>query len=116
MSSIVFLNSGQCGNQLGYNVVDYVYNHFTSNVSKPSGGGSGGSGGGSSIDSEMDLELFFRRGKKNPDKLYARSVCLDTEPKVVNDCMAKSKLAKERWEIDARSVAYRHGGAGMHLN
>ena len=109
--SFVFLNSGQCGNQLGFNVVDYVYNHFFSSKHNSSAADSA-SESHPFLDQEMDLDLFFRRGRKSADKLYSRSVCLDTEPKVVNDCIAKSRQAKGRWEVDTRSVAYRHGGAG----
>ena len=37
-------------------------------------------------------------------------MCLDTEPKVINECLARSQ-GKE-WKLDTKSVAYRHGGAG----
>jgi tubulin delta len=43
-------------------------------------------------------------------KPTARAVCLDTEPKVINENLTKS--SKKKWRIDPKSVAYRHGGAG----
>lgn len=100
LSNIIFVESGQCGNQVGYEILQSLYNHTFSNDQDPLE---------SNIDDLRLQEVFFRKGMKS-NKIYARCVCLDTEPKVIQSAL--SKASSSPWLIDHRSVAYRHGGAG----
>ena len=88
----VFVETGQCGNQLGFSILDSLFDQLTKNFS------------------EESLDVFFRESRSRR-RLYARAVCLDTEPKVVNDCVQRANLTG-KWQFDNKSVAYRHGGAG----
>ena len=63
MSNVVLVSAGQCGNQLGYNLLSNIYSEL------------------SSSDNELlDIDTFFRDYKSSAKK-RARCVCLDTEPK-----------------------------------
>jgi hypothetical protein len=42
----------------------------------------------------------------------ARTVCLDTEPKVIESCLAQASTSTASWKYDPKSVLFRHGGAG----
>lgn len=93
MTSIL-VNCGQCGNQLSYNLTDSLFNHLDTSIEE--------------ID---DVGVFFRQSSRRQNRYYSRSVCLDTEPKVIDECVARAR-ENGRWMYDKRSVAYRHGGAG----
>jgi hypothetical protein len=86
---MILINAGQCGNQLGYCLIDSVYNHLHEN--------------------QEELEYFFRKTQSN--ELISRSICLDTEPKVIHECIQQS-IESTRWLYDARNMLYQHGGAG----
>ena len=56
-------------------------------------------------------------GDKSKTAFKARVVCLDTEPKVIQDCLEKAKghftpQSHYSWLYDENNVAYRHSGAG----
>jgi tubulin delta len=87
---MIFVNCGQCGNQLGYELLGSLWDHLE--------------------DSNDENEVYFRTTKR--DKKYARVVCLDTEPKVVSQCLAQSSVSDQRWMFDPNNIVYRHGGAG----
>lgn len=87
--SSVFVQAGQCGNQLGCSVLSGLYNELSSN--------------------DAAIDRYFRTSKSG--KLTARTVLLDTEPKVINECIARTKVC-EIWRLDGKSVCYQHGGAG----
>lgn len=89
MANCVLVQTGQCGNQLGYSLADSLNKHLE--------------------DDKEGSEVFFRYGEG--DKKYLRAVCFDTEPKVVKDCLSKS-IRKGQWQYDRKSIAFRHGGAG----
>lgn len=91
LSNTIFVASGQCGNQLGYELINNLHNHL--------------------VDDGDCMDAFFRQDRLNTSRSYARLVCLDTEPKVIQSCMNKTR-ANNSWLIDPKSVAYRHGGAG----
>lgn len=97
MVNHVFVATGQCGNQLGYELLDRLYSH---SISQPH------STEDVSLDAEVLKSSLFR-GNKNTGRI----VCLDTEPKVIQDCINKTKR-KDRWIYDPKSIAYLHGGAG----
>lgn len=94
--SYVFCNVGQCGNQLGYSVLQSLCDHL---------------GGENENEREDDVESFFRESATLENKRVARAVCIDTEPKVVNECLWRSRR-EAGWSLDAGNVVYRHGGAG----
>lgn len=85
--SWVFVNAGQCGNQVGHEIGNSLWNSL--------------------IDTE-ELDLFFNTNCKGKSNL--RSVNLDTEEKVVRGCVEKCKSLS--WSYDARSVVHKYGGAG----
>lgn len=90
--SYIFVDTGQCGNQLGCSILDSLYQHLQHDPSH--------------------LEAFFRSSySKTEFKRYARAVSIDTEPKVINECLQRVKDRKS-WLFDSKSVVYRHGGAG----
>jgi hypothetical protein len=81
--SFIFVDTGQCGNQLGCSIIDSLYHHVNSDP--------------------MHMDAFFRTSINN--KQYARAVCIDTEPKVINDCIQKSR--ERNWLFDVKGVVYR---------
>ena len=95
--SVIFVQTGQCGNQLGYELIDSI-----SALANTSSG----------LAKEKLVDKFFRHSSRQYNaKLIARTVCLDTEPKVINDSVSKAHQGRQ-WSIDTKSVAYLHGGAG----
>ena len=91
--SHVFVNTGQCGNQLGTALLGSLHEHL--HAEYPAHWG-----------------CFFRRAN-NGTKAYARAVCIDTEPKVVTECVERvNKGGGRGWLYDVKRVVYRHGGAG----
>ncbi|KAJ1435557.1 Tubulin/FtsZ, GTPase domain-containing protein [Ochromonadaceae sp. CCMP2298] len=95
MANCIFVETGQCGNQLGFSLLDTLYAHLA-----PS----------EELYYETYLDAYFRT-PINGGTPVARSVCLDTEPKVINDCLLNAERGG-LWRIDPKSCAYRHGGAG----
>lgn len=98
MSNIILVNAGQCGNQLGYSMLDGAYKELRGEIEKEKG-------------FSDNLEIIFRPQSDARKAPLARCVCLDTEPKVVNDCVARAGR-KNPWRFDPSTIAYRHGGAG----
>jgi tubulin delta len=88
--ALILVNAGQCGNQLGFDCLDSLYD----NTARDS----------------ADQAMFFRESKAAGGKPVARAVCLDTEPKAVLSCLQRS--ARKDWAFDPAACAYRHGGAG----
>ena len=102
--SCVFIEAGQCGNQLGYTILEKLMVHYENEIASNSN---------SKVDvNEKHKEIFFRKVFKRSrehGKLVARAVCLDTEPKVIRECTARASL-NQKWSYDSKSVAYLHGG------
>lgn len=91
-SNIIFIASGQCGNQVSHEILNNIYQHMPI--------------------SHENHEIFFNKSKNSINmKTFARLACFDTEPKVIQDCIMNSKR-NGLYSIDSRAVAYRHGGAG----
>lgn len=90
--SYIFVNTGQCGNQLGCSIMDSLYQQLHSDP--------------------FEVDAYFRtsQSKGNP-KIVARAVCIDTEPKVINDCIQRVK-DKKTWIFENKNIVYGHGGAG----
>lgn len=90
--SYVFVDTGQCGNQLGSSILESLHQHVQFD--------------------NAEMDAFFRTSFPRGDvKTYARAVCIDTEPKVINECLLRAKQRKS-WIFDSKSVVYGHGGAG----
>ena len=96
--SVIFCLAGQCGNQLGYSVLDSLHRHLA---------GPAEEGGQAS----QHIESFFRESSASSTPSLARAVCIDTEPKVVNECLLKSRR-QGKWTYAQANMLYRHGGAG----
>jgi cell division GTPase FtsZ len=88
--AMITVHAGQCGNQLGFCVLDSLYEHLHN------------------TDSDMAL-YFHHREKKN--EWIARTVCMDTEPKVIHECLAKANTST-KWKFNESHTHYLHGGAG----
>jgi hypothetical protein len=85
--SWIFVNTGQCGNQVGHEVIDGLWEH---------------------THATGECDLYFQ--ELSNGKLLARSVNLDTEEKVVNACFDRTRGAA--WGYDRKSIAHEYGGAG----
>ena len=68
--SLICVNAGQCGNQLGFDFLNALYDNT---ARQP-----------------VELDMFFREPKSASGKPVARAVCLDTEPKAVLSCLQRS--------------------------
>lgn len=100
--SCVFIEAGQCGNQLGYTILEKLLLHYENDANSNS----------NSNVQEKHKETFFRKSSKRSkenDTLVARAVCLDTEPKVIGECVMKA-ASSQKWSYDSKSIAYLHGG------
>lgn len=67
MNSNIIIEVGQCGNQLGQTLLNHLYNYYITN------------------NATSELDINFRRNAKN--EIIARAICIDTEPKVINNCI-----------------------------
>ena len=98
--SCVFVNAGQCGNQVGFAIIDAIFDHISTLPENE-------------FEREVLEEMFFRTTNKGRKKrLLSRTVCLDTEPKVVEDCLLKAHYSN-KWRYDVNSAAYMHGGMSL---
>lgn len=98
---MITVHAGQCGNQLGYCVLDSLFDH----LAQP---------GISTYEQEKLMNHFFRRSRKGSNsksKWVARSVCIDTEPKVIHDCINQAK-EMNKWLLSDKQCHYEYGGAG----
>ena len=126
-SNCVFIQTGQCGNQLGYSLLDKLYSHLSGTDTADPKKIQHKSTRKHHLDHDEDdgwlqqqqqlddgasaLEKYFRYNPVSK-KSIARSVSLDTEPKVVQQCLQRSIHPSSQWIIDPRSACYLHGGAG----
>lgn len=79
----VVVNLGQCGNQIGYELTDTLWN-------------------------EGIRDPFFV--EKQNGKFYSRSVLVDMEPKVINEVLQKSK--KQEWGYSSTAAITAKSGSG----
>jgi tubulin delta len=91
--SVVTLQLGQCGNQLGFDLHAILAGEL---LTGPSAGAS---------------ETFFREGRTGVH--VARALLLDMEPKVVNSCINRSQL-ESSWRYDRGNVVLQQSGSGAH--
>jgi tubulin beta len=114
--SVIFVNTGQCGNQVGFDVIDGMFGHLSDGSAgaatpRPRPRGGAPSDDWDSNIHPMDgLYAFFRPSSSNPSGYTARAVCVDTEPKVVLNCM--SQCRRRGWRLDPARAVFSHGGAG----
>lgn len=105
---MISIHAGQCGNQLGYCVLDSLFDHLT----QPQPGAETSENDNQTI----LMNHFFRRtrdirGGSSKSKWVARSVCIDTEPKVIHDCISRAEDMK-KWFFNDKHAHYEYGGAG----
>lgn len=133
MSNYVLICAGQCGNQLGYEVLDQIDQHLTEDALgirplAPAPTKTKVDKKRAVIAEQIDnsiaensASLLHNSVFGNAEQNFARCVCLDTEPKVIDNCLAKRKNISRLnvkgslyspWLYDTKSIAYRHGGAG----
>ena len=107
---MISIHAGQCGNQLGYCILDSLFDHLTQQPTA------------STSEKDKDnqtilMNHFFRhsrdvrRGTSSSSKWVARSVCIDTEPKVIHDCISRADDMK-KWFFNDKHAHYEYGGAG----
>lgn len=101
---MISIHAGQCGNQLGYCILDSLHDHLTAPTHS-----------GPQADKQRQLmNHFFRRTHRegsSTSKWTARSVCIDTEPKVIHDCITRAEDMK-KWFFNQSNAHYEYGGAG----
>jgi hypothetical protein len=103
---MISIHAGQCGNQLGFCVLDSLFDHLSQTTT-------------STTENDNQTALmnhFFRRsqntrGGSTQPKWVARSVCIDTEPKVIHDCISRAEDMK-KWFLNDKHAHYEYGGAG----
>ena len=100
--SCVLVQAGQCGNQLGYAILEKLFSHFDDEKLSTSK---------SNTDKQKEIFFRYQDNKKTQIKYIARAVCFDTEPKVINECVRKANI-NQNWAYDNKSLSYLHGGAG----
>jgi hypothetical protein len=90
--SLITLQLGQCGNQLGYD----IHSLLASELLQP----------GRLVASDV----FFRQTAAGHH--VARTLLLDMEPKVVNSCILRANLASNSWKYNPRNVVVQQSGSG----
>jgi len=88
---MIFVGCGQCGNQVEYAILDALWVQVK--------------------DDPLAMESFFR--ESSGGKWFARGVCLDTEQKVIDGCVSRTRQrGSDGWTYDAKSTTFTYGGAG----
>ena len=68
--ALITVNAGQCGNQVGFEVLNALYENTR-------------------IAGLPERDSYFRLSQNENRKPIARAVCLDTEPKAVLSCLQR---------------------------
>lgn len=150
-ANYVMVAAGQCGNQLCYELINQIDQHLQPQMYASAETKHRSPNGKTSAvitdqptapadDQQLLYDSFFRQsnaGQSSVAKSIARIVALDTEPKVIDDCITRRRQEASQqtaptssssrrkgssdqmstrfyppWKYDAKSVAFRHGGAG----
>lgn len=93
--SIITLQIGQCGNQVGQAFYDFIMGEMI-NASPASQAIAG--------------DVFFSYNSKK-EKYEARSVLIDMEPKVINECLS-SKKKEDLWDYNKSMCLTKQEGSG----
>ncbi|XP_065896655.1 tubulin delta chain-like [Dysidea avara] len=96
--SIVTVQLGQCGNQIGNCLFSTLLADSTRDTTK-----------NSSYYEQESIERFFHRDKAG--RLVARAVLVDMEPKVVQQSLTEAARSK-KWRYNENSVYYQNRGSG----
>lgn len=88
--SIITLQLGQCGNQLGYD----LFNILSSEI--PDG-------------CNFSSRQFFREDARG--NRTARCLLIDMEPKVVNSCVSRAR-SHTQWRFDESNIVVQQSGSG----
>lgn len=112
MVNYVFVAAGQCGNQLAYDLLDNLFMHSRSAYHLGSLIHHNVDSYNPFTDGDDSSAALFESVFRGDSSYYARAVCLDTEPKVIDHCLERSQSPRSLWHYDPRSILYRHGGAG----
>eukprot|EP01038_Epipyxis_sp_PR26KG_P013340 gene13340-17892_t len=103
-SYTIFLFIGQAGNQLGFTILDKLFNQLKdypdvlNQYFREK----------NNVNAEVNIHLNSNNCKR---KRIARAVCIDTEPKVINECIHKTRT-HNHWLYDDNNTLFSHGGAG----
>lgn len=95
LMSLITLQLGQCGNQLGYD----FHSLLALELLRP----------GRFVASDV----FFRQTRAG---YIARALLLDMEPKVVNSCISRTNLASNLWKYDPRNAVVQQSGSGASFS
>lgn len=125
--SWVLVATGQCGNQVGYSLLESVFQHVKP-IETDSGHqrtlapkGKGILGCEQDFLRSIERNMFFREADSSCLKYFARAVCVDTEQKAIRSCVERTLSKKESsvkrgtfasWEYSPSSIAHVYGGAG----
>jgi tubulin delta len=93
--SVLSLQIGQCGNQIGKSLYDHIINEMI-NASPASQAAAG--------------DIFFDYSEKTK-KYTARSLLIDMEPKVINECFTSQKK-ENLWDYDKSLHFCKQEGSG----
>jgi hypothetical protein len=91
--SIVTVQLGQCGNQLG----SQFFELLNDDVAEWG---------------HDQRERFFRH-EAGTDRGLARAVLVDMEPKVVHACLRKGSRPSSTWAYDSQNVVIQQSGSGV---
>ena len=104
--SVLTLQVGQCGNQLGQSFFQTILEEAKES---------------SEVIRQRLLETYFRRRQEGEEEeskegsiLRANAVLVDMEPKVVQKCLSSTKQTKSGivWEYQSDNALYKQGGSG----
>ena len=94
--SVVTIQVGQCGNQMGYSFYQEMMAEYQTS---------------SPLIQERVIETFFQRDFEN-DRLIPNAILIDMEPKVVQKCIKDSALNGKTWRFSEKYAHYRQSGSG----
>lgn len=93
---MITINVGQAGNRLGFDIMDSLYKH---------------------LDQPEDMDLmnhYFREVRTGVSRKWiARSVWLDTETTIVDECIVRSQQSRT-WMLDERCTEFRNFDIGSN--
>lgn len=93
--SLITLQIGQCGNQIGESFYDFIINEMI-NATPAS--------------QAMAGEVFFDYSESTK-KYHAKSILVDMEPKVIYECL-NSKKRENLWDYKHDMTFYKQEGSG----
>ena len=97
--SIITVQVGQCGNQLGSSFFQTLLEEVKDS---------------SELIRQRVVDTYFQRHNEKADCLSPNAVLVDMEPKVVQNCLSTKKQTHSGivWNYDESSAFYKQGGSG----